>query len=184
LLFSGRHVEVCVFLSLRELELRKVEFSVAVPAGLNEFPDQHWRQAGPIEAAGCARLESEALEEIRISGHLHTGMEGDCDRCLEAVGFVVDTDFDVCYRPARFADSGADEKEIEEAESNVAFYEGDGIELNDVLREQVILSLPMQRLCREDCRGICPVCGKNRNVANCGCCSKPADDRWAALKQI
>ena len=66
----------------------------------------------------------------------------------------------------------------------MGFYEGGGVELNDVLREFVLLSLPMQRLCRAECRGMCPVCGKNRNLSDCGCQPEPADDRWAALKSI
>ena len=74
--------------------------------------------------------------------------------------------------------------EIDEGESEVAFYEGGGVELKDILREFVLLSLPMQRICREDCRGICPVCGQNRNVAGCACEPKPVDDRWSALKKL
>jgi uncharacterized protein len=172
-----------VFLSVKDLELRDIEFSVVVPAGVDEL-DHHWRQAGPLEASGRAELASATLEEIRVQGHLHAGLEGDCDRCLEPIGLVVDTPFDVNYRPARFANPDAGEVEIAKSESDIAFYDGEGIELDEVLREQMMLSLPMQRLCRKDCRGICPVCGQNRNLADCDCHVKPADDRWAALKQI
>jgi uncharacterized protein len=58
------------------------------------------------------------------------------------------------------------------------------MELEDILREQVLLALPMQRVCREDCRGICPVCGKDRNEAPCDCREHPADDRWRALGKL
>lgn len=173
-----------MFISVQELELRSIEFSVAIPAVLDEVLDQRWRQAGPLEASGRAELSSAALEEIRVHGHLHAGMEGVCDRCLETIGLVVDTAFDVCYRPARFVNPEAAEVEIAEADSDIAFYQGDGIGLEDVLREQVMLAVPMQRLCREDCRGICAVCGQNRNLKPCDCQVKLADDRWAALKEI
>jgi uncharacterized protein len=66
----------------------------------------------------------------------------------------------------------------------MGFYEGDGLELNDVLREFVLLALPMQKLCTENCKGICPVCGQNRNQSECSCQSNAGDDRWAALKEI
>jgi uncharacterized protein len=66
----------------------------------------------------------------------------------------------------------------------MGFYEGDGLELNDVLREEILLALPMQRVCREDCKGICPVCGQNRNQNECRCHTETVDDRWAALKQL
>jgi uncharacterized protein len=69
-------------------------------------------------------------------------------------------------------------------EAEMGFYEGDGIELNDVLREYVLLALPMQRLCSENCNGICPVCGQNRNQRQCQCRTAAVDDRWAALKQL
>jgi len=56
--------------------------------------------------------------------------------------------------------------------------------LEEILREFIVLSLPMQKVCREDCRGICPACGQNRNAALCACTQKQVDDRWAALKNI
>jgi uncharacterized protein len=173
-----------VFLNLKDLDLRNIDFSVAVPPDKNDYLDQRLRQRGDLTAKGVAELLNESLEEIRVCGSLRVALEGECDRCLEPIDFTVDTEFDVCYRPARFASSELDEVEIAKAESDIAFYEGDGIELNDVLREQVVLSLPMQRLCRPDCRGICPVCGHDRNKAECGCQVKPVDDRWAALKQL
>ena len=58
------------------------------------------------------------------------------------------------------------------------------MELEDILREQVLLLLPMQRVCREDCKGICPICGKDRNEAECHCKVQAADDRWKALLDI
>ena len=64
------------------------------------------------------------------------------------------------------------------------FYEGLGLELADLIKEQILLALPMQRICREECKGICPVCGANRNEVPCECHVKPADDRWIALKNL
>ena len=74
--------------------------------------------------------------------------------------------------------------EIDEGEAEIAFYEGSGLELKDILREYILLSLPMQRVCREDCLGICPVCGQNRNQNDCRCQSEAVDHRWAALKEL
>ena len=87
------------------------------------------------------------------------------------------------YRPASETDFG-DEKEVDPEEAEVGFYEGNALELNDVFREQVLLALPMQRVCREDCKGICPDCGKNRNQNECQCQKSITDDRWAALQQL
>ena len=109
-------------------------------------------------------------------------METECDRCLEPAACPIDGDFELYYRPV--ADGYGEEKAIDPSEAEMGFYEGDGVELNDVLREYVLLRLPMQRLCRANCKGICPVCGQNRNQNECQCQPESADDRWAALKSI
>jgi uncharacterized protein len=77
-----------------------------------------------------------------------------------------------------------EEVAIDEGEAEIGFYEGDGMQLEDILREQILLSLPMQKICREDCRGICPVCGKNRNEFSCDCKIRSIDDRWQALRNL
>jgi DUF177 domain-containing protein len=82
------------------------------------------------------------------------------------------------------ADGYGDEKEIDTGEAEMGFYEGDGVALNDVLREFILLTLPMQRVCRESCKGICPFCGQNRNQKECQCHAETSDDRWAALKAL
>jgi len=171
-----------VFFSVKELELKKVRFDVAFQPGEIQF-DPGLSQTTPLEACGEVELLPNTLGEIRIRGRLQVGIEAQCDRCLEPAKFPIDANFDLFYRPA--ARSGFEEEvEIDEGESEVAFYEGGGIVLEDVLREYVLLSLPMQRICREDCRGFCPVCGQNRNLVNCGCEAKPVDDRWSALKKL
>jgi len=110
-------------------------------------------------------------------------MEAECDRCLEPAHYQIETDFDLYYEPVALL-GPAQEVEIGARETDVGFYEGGGLELEEVLRERVLLALPMQRVCRTDCKGICPVCGQNRNEGECGCRSKLVDERWAALKQF
>jgi uncharacterized protein len=171
-----------VFFSVKELELKKVRFDVAFPPGEIQ-DDQGLSQATPLEAEGAAELLPHTLGEIRIKGHLKVRMRSDCDRCLEPAEFPIDSDFDLFYRPAHRAGYEED-VEIDEGESEVAFYEGGGVELKDILREYVLLSMPMQRVCREDCHGICPTCGQNRNEASCKCESQTGDDRWSALKKL
>ncbi len=171
-----------MFFSVKELELKKVRFDRAFAPGEIQY-DQGLSQATPLEAIGAAELLPHTLGEIRIQGHLKVRMQADCDRCLEPAEFPLDADFDLFYRPAKRAGYEED-VEIDEGESEVAFYEGGGVELKDILREFVLLSLPMQRICREDCHGICPVCGQNRNQAGCACESKKMDDRWSALKKL
>ena len=172
-----------MFLSVQELEVKKVRFEVAFPPGEIDFSDAGLMQATPLEAQGSAELLANTLGEIRIRGCLKVRMRADCARCLEPADFPVESSFDLFYRPAAQAAHEQD-IEIHAGETEIAFYEGEGIELKDVLREYVLLAMPMQHVCREECRGFCPVCGKNRNLVHCGCETKPVDDRWAALRNL
>ena len=176
--------EVCVFFSVQELEQRKIRFDVLIPPGEIEYSDKRLKQIGDLHAEGSVELMGNTLGEIRVRGHLDVQMETECDRCLERAVFPINSDFDLFYRPAQPTRHPAEEVEIDEGESEIAFYEGSGLRLNDILREYILLSMPMQRVCSQTCRGICPVCGQNRNVQECGCVMKPADDRWAALKRL
>ena len=171
-----------MFFRVRDLEVRAGRFDVEVAPGAIDYQDPKLRQAGPLKARGKAELVTGALGEIRVSGHVAVAMEADCDRCLEPAQCLIDSDFALYYRPVE--EGYGDEKEIDTGEAEMGFYEGEGLELNDVLREFVLLALPMQRVCRENCKGICPVCGQNRNQIECHCQVETADDRWAALKQL
>jgi uncharacterized protein len=172
-----------MFLSIHEMELRKVRFDQTFPPGEIQFLEQQLWQAGPLRATGVAELLPNTGGEIRIQGRLAVQMEAECDRCLNVAEYPVDMNFDLFYEPAKSGPEGR-EVALNAGESEVDFYEGDGLELEDVLREQILLSLPMQRICREDCKGICPMCGKNRNLAECGCQARTPDDRWAALRNL
>jgi uncharacterized protein len=171
-----------MFFNVRDLKLRAGRFDVELPPGEIEFLDPKLRQTGPLKAEGKVEMVSEALDEIRVTGHVKVPMEADCDRCLEPAPAEVDSDFELYYRPV--SEGYGEEKAIDEGEAEMGFYEGDGLELNEVLREYVLLALPMQRLCSEDCKGICPVCGQNRNQNECHCQAGAQDDRWAALKEL
>ncbi len=171
-----------MFFNIRDLELRAAQFDVELAAGAIEFPDLKLRQVGPLKAVGKAELVSSVLDEVRVKGHLSVQMETDCDRCLEPAACPIDGDFELYYQP--MTEGLGEEKALDGGEAEMGFYEGDGVELNDVLREFALLSLPMQKLCHAGCKGICPVCGQNRNLNECQCQMEAADDRWSALKSI
>jgi len=171
-----------VFFSVRDLEVRKARFDVAISAGEIDYAEG-LKQIGPLHAEGTAELLGNTLGEIRVKGRLKVSMEAECDRCLEKAAFPIDSEFDLFYRPADTGPSG-DEVAITDAESEIGFYEGGGVELKEILREFILLAMPMQRVCRESCQGICPVCGQNRNLRACGCSAPPVDDRWAALRNF
>ncbi len=171
-----------MFISLQELNLRKVPFKVDLPASELEL-DSSVRQASALHAEGIAQLLSGSLGEIRIQGDLRVDVEGTCNRCAEAAVYSVNNHFDLVYVPTENSAIGG-EDEVDEAGLEVGYYEGNGLQLNDVFREAVLLALPMRLVCNEDCKGICPVCGENKNQTDCGCQPVAADDRWSKLKML
>lgn len=177
-----------MLLQIKELELHPVDFAEAFPPGMIDFgPDL--RQKSALLTQGRAQLieerhgRHESLKDIRIAGHLTTTVELDCARCLEPATQKVARDFDLLYRP-QGSDAGKSEVSVTVAEAEVGYYEGEGLQLEEVLREQVLLDLPLKAICRDGCKGLCPHCGVNLNNGECSC-GEPLDDpRWAALKDL
>ena len=121
--------------------------------------------------------------QFRLVGRVQTVLELPCGRCLESFTWPVDATFDLRYQP--HADNAGDgEREIEEDDLATAFYEDQTIDLGQLTREQFYLSLPLKPLCREDCRGLCPVCGTNLNRDSCDCKREWEDPRLAVLKTL
>jgi uncharacterized protein len=172
-----------MFLSVKEMEVRKVRFDETFPPGEIDFSGDQVNQASPLHAEGVAELLANTDGEIRIKGRLSVKMEAECDRCLARAQFPLDTAFDLFYRPSETL-AAVEEVAIDEGEAEMGFYVGLGMELEDVLREQILLSLPMQRVCSAECKGICPVCGGNRNETLCDCRLGPADLGWSSLGNI
>jgi uncharacterized protein len=172
-----------MFLNVKEMERRKVRFDETLPPGKIDFSGYDVEQSSPLKASGSADLMDRS-RDIRVEGRYSVEMSAECDRCLGRAHYPLEGAFDLYYRPVSEL-TREEEVEIENEDTEIGFYEGDGLELDDVLREQILLALPMQRVCSETCKGICPVCGVNRNEKECSCDVKPADDRWgSALKKL
>lgn len=177
-----------MFIEIKELELHPVDFQEELAPGAIDFgPDL--RQLSPVRTTGRAQLVEEThgkhqtVLDIRVVGDLTTRIEMLCARCLEPIEQDVASNFDLLYRPLG-TDAGKEEISVTAAEAEISYYKGDGIELEDVIREQVLLALPLKLICREDCKGLCPHCGKNLNVEQCSCSEPIEDPRWSALKDI
>jgi uncharacterized protein len=122
-------------------------------------------------------------DRFRLAGTARTELELSCSRCLEPFRMPFDGAIDVRYLPASEM-SAEDEREVAEEDLDTSYYRDDQIDLNELLREQFYLALPMKPLCTEDCKGICPQCGTNRNTAPCDCTPHWEDPRLAGLKQL
>ncbi|MFN8091323.1 MAG: DUF177 domain-containing protein [Vicinamibacteria bacterium] len=125
---------------------------------------------------------------VHVRGALEARVRVECGRCLERYAVSLDQQLDLFYLPQESERPQEAEEDVELSDRDVVvgYYDGDQLDLGDVVREQVFLALPLKRLCREDCRGLCPTCGKNRNAGDCGCPppEPPEDPRLAPLKKL
>ncbi len=125
---------------------------------------------------------------VHVRGRMEAPLGLECGRCLEPYPLVLNQELDLFYLPHHPGDAEEEEDEVEldDHEMVVAYYEGNHLDLGEVVREQCVLSLPLKPLCREDCRGRCPSCGKNRNLEHCECSApeEAGDPRLAALKKL
>lgn len=118
-----------------------------------------------------------------VRGAIKADAEIDCTRCLEPVRRRLDITFEDVFVDA-VAESDKEEVEIAVEQLDEALLESEEIDLIEVVREQILLDVPEQIFCKEDCRGLCPQCGGNRNLIDCSCERDQVDPRWAALKNL
>jgi len=177
-----------MLIEIKELELHPVQFRENFGPGAIDL-GADLRQQTPLYSEGRADLVEEhhgkhnVVRDIRLKGKLETTLEVACARCLDAVVLPVKRSFELLYRPLG-TDAGHEELSVTDAEAEIGYYQGEGLLLEDVLREQVLLAVPLKTVCREECKGLCPLCGRNLNDGACSCEQNEEDPRWAALKEI
>ncbi len=167
-------------IELDKLEGRKGDFAhVYQPDELNPI-DERVKLTEPAAVSGKVRL---AGNEVFVSGHIETRAQVECDRCLQPVELPVSADFALEYISGADYESSA-VAELTEDEMSVSVFDSEAIDVDEIVKEQVLLTVPTRMLCREDCKGICPECGTDRNTGECNCVTNDIDPRWAALKNL
>jgi uncharacterized protein len=162
-----------------------LEFDETIAPGVLDYASDI-RQVSPLPVKGVAdlliehRSSSSHVNDIRLRAHYSSNFEILCARCVDPVSVPLEGDLDLIFRPEE-ADADAGERSITPDETEIGYYQESGLLLEDVVREQVLLSLPSRTLCTADCKGLCPRCGQNLNQAKCSCEEAPADLRWNAL---
>jgi uncharacterized protein len=148
-----------------------------------------------LSAAALDREPLLALSPLRLSGEI-SRIEGgyalaarlsydgqlECSRCLTAYPFHEDEEFSLVLYP-RQKQPGAD-VELERGDLDTQYFDQPVIELSPIAEERVQMALPMKPLCRPDCPGLCPTCGKDLNLGSCACARDTVDPRWEALRAL
>lgn len=120
---------------------------------------------------------------VTVFGRFRATSQLVCSRCLESVPWTVDERYSVEYRRLP---TTAQEEEVglEEDDLDVVFLESEEFDLIDLAAEQILLAMPMRILCDENCAGLCPTCGANRNGEKSCDCPPDIDPRWRALEGL
>jgi uncharacterized protein len=157
--------------------VKAIDFTVGPEDDLND---------DSIRLAGIARLVGETQRiagKAHIRGTVTADVSAACSRCLEPVDRHLEIEFDDTFVDSSNESTEA-ETEISDEELDEALVIGGKIDVSEIVREQILLAMPEQLFCREDCRGLCPKCGSNRNLIDCNCADDDIDPRWAALKNL
>jgi uncharacterized protein len=157
-----------------------LEFDIRIDAGDIDLGSENVKLLGDVRERGTVTRH---IVETVVEGEVEAGIEIDCTRCLEPVRTELEIPFTASYTaPENYTDEK--ETELRQNDLDLAVSDDDRIDLKEVAREQILLNLPEQVLCGEDCKGLCPKCGANRNLIDCKCDEKEIDPRWSALKDL
>ncbi len=151
------------------------------PASLDLVDSGDVRFPGNMRAEAAVRKTG---KKLRVSLSVDFSLILPCSRCLVETEhrFAESADFTLMPAPAKVSP----EQRLEEEDFTTQFFSGEEIDIAPLLREMVILAIPMKPLCRPDCKGLCPVCGADRNREPCEHTQEdePVDPRWEGLRAL
>jgi uncharacterized protein len=147
-----------------------------VEGGQSPFQDPRWA------LEGLSLFVEKDKDDVLVRGWIRSRIPLTCSRCLEPFPMAVKADLDVRLAPRSKWES--EEVELSADDLEVDFYADNLLDLDRLIETETTLRLPMKPLCREECRGLCPICGGNRNQTPCECRATPPDLRLQALKAL
>jgi uncharacterized protein len=169
-----------MIIDLNALGERSNNVDIEIAPNEIDFELENVRTVSPI------RLQCEVdRSDFRtsVTGKIGAEFEIDCTRCLEAVQVPFEFDFEVEFVDAEhFGSTG--EHEIDPKDLSADALPNENLDLTELSREQILLNLPEQVFCKDDCKGLCEICGENRNLKDCNCSEIEVDPRWSALKDL
>ena len=169
-----------MIIDLLQLSDHEKDFAFELQPDEIELDEETARLNKPVKITGKLK---KGIAQVDVSGEIKGEIELDCTRCIQAQKTILDIPFNVEYVSTEYYTSNK-EAELGERDLEVAVYEDDKINLNELVREQILLNLPIRFYCKEDCKGLCLKCGANKNLTDCSCEEKEIDPRWSALKNF
>ncbi len=121
-------------------------------------------------------------DDVLVQGKLQGVVNSECSRCLKNFALTIDLDMNVVYVPER--ERPGEASDIKELDPNLAFYDGDTIDILHEVKDLVLVNLPIQPICHAGCKGLCPHCGVDLNVTQCECEHEVASSPFAKLKDL
>lgn len=173
--------EVCVKIDLSKIEGEPLAFNETMELGEERFdPD---RVTGPMSVRMEGTVRPTGGDHFLVVGRASASGRLSCGRCLEPVDWRMDSAFDL---ELVLAESPPLDPEIalDEADLDLVYMAEPTLDLTELAMEQVELELPIRVLCREECAGLCPRCGANRNIDGACRCEPEVDPRWASLQDL
>lgn len=159
-------------LPILNFEGRKMPFDVRLD--MKNYPEDTFRFLSPVKLQGKVINIGGGFFDLSAQGEVRVALT--CDRCAE--NFERDIAFSVEERLKK------EETEAHEEDQEIIAFTGNGIALDDLVYGSLFMSLPGKTLCREDCKGLCPICGKNLNLESCSCDTQTTDPRFDILDQL
>jgi uncharacterized protein len=159
-------------------EVRFTEGAQELNRILSQDGEAEYRLAAPLQVS-VTHVRSG--EDLLFTGTIDGELTGQCARCLEEYPLTLAREFSVVLVPQRALGR---EMELSREELSASFYSGQAIDVSALVQEQTLLALPSQPLCHEECKGLCPECGANLNLAPCECRPAWEDPRLAVLSTL
>jgi len=169
-----------VRIELASLEGAKGRFTHSYAASELVLGEDRLRLVQPPTVSGEIRR---ADRRVHVKGRAVVRVQVECDRCLKLIELPVDSSFKIEYVTQE--DYQAQQAvELTEDDLDLTVFDGEVIDIDALVTEEILLAVPDHILCKDDCKGICPQCGRDRNSVACGCETAEVDPRWSGLKEL
>jgi uncharacterized protein len=169
-----------VRIELASLEGGKGQFAHNYAGGELVMEDDRVHLVSPPQVSGEIRTKE---RRVRANGRVVARVQVECDRCLKPIELPVDSRFKLEYVSVEeYKSQQVDELSVDDLDLTV--FDGEVIDVDELVAEELLLAVPDHLLCKDDCKGLCPVCGVDRNASECGCDTAEVDPRWAGLKEL